>query len=357
MFNQDRARELFQRADTIVVNDLLTGGGLLLPAQYERFLEYVTDQPTILKDVRRVSMSREKMEFDKMGFGSRVLKSPWNKTPSVTTGVPHHVPSKYGPANTAGPLTNPMGELYALQQSDWAKPTLGRLWIEVVKKMAEIHLSYDTLENNIERADFSDHIMRLLAARVSVDIEEWILNASTTSTDTFLNDAEGVMKQANSTGHVTDALGATITTPLWFAGKRSIPPKYFRDGRYKIYTSPGVELDWREVLTNRPTSVGDQFLFEDGVAKILGMPLIGCANILEADTYVPGGEAPNVTNCTKALLIDPRNIMFGIFREILIETDKDIRNQEYIIVVSMKIGVQIDEPDAIGLIKNIKPRS
>jgi len=53
------------------------------------------------------------------------------------------------------------------------------------------------------------------------------------------------------------------------------------------------------------------------------------------------------------LLTDPKNLIFGIQRQIHIETDKDIRSREYIIVLTARVDFQIEEEEAVVKYTNI----
>ena len=46
-----------------------------------------------------------------------------------------------------------------------------------------------------------------------------------------------------------------------------------------------------------------------------------------------------------ALLTRPDNIIWGVCRDIMVETDKDIRSQVYIIVLTLRAGLVLEEPD------------
>ncbi|MHC5879742.1 hypothetical protein ACYT69_12525, partial [Streptococcus pyogenes] len=49
----------------------------------------------------------------------------------------------------------------------------------------------------------------------------------------------------------------------------------------------------------------------------------------------------------QGLVTVPQNLIWGIRRDISVETARDIRSREIIIVVTARVGVQIDEADAI----------
>jgi len=53
------------------------------------------------------------------------------------------------------------------------------------------------------------------------------------------------------------------------------------------------------------------------------------------------------------ILTFPQNLLFGIQREIRVETDKDIRSREYIIVLTCRVAVQIDDVAATVKYTNI----
>jgi hypothetical protein len=68
--------------------------------------------------------------------------------------------------------------------------------------IAEVHLHYEVLEDNLERGNLESHIMRLIAERASLDLEEWMLSADTGSGDAYLALTDGIIKR--STSNVVD---------------------------------------------------------------------------------------------------------------------------------------------------------
>jgi hypothetical protein len=49
---------------------------------------------------------------------------------------------------------------------------------------------------------------------------------------------------------------------------------------------------------------------------------------------------------TDMLFTFPKNLIFGVQRDIMIETDKDIRSRVLIIVLTMRIALEIEEAEA-----------
>ena len=75
MKNQD----LIKKAD-IALSDLATAGRLN-PEQTDRFIQTLMDEPTILRNVRTVTMNGPQMKINKIGFGSRILRPAVSATP------------------------------------------------------------------------------------------------------------------------------------------------------------------------------------------------------------------------------------------------------------------------------------
>ena len=107
----------------------------------------------------------------------------------------------------------------------------------------------------------------------------------------------------------------------------------------KFLTNDDAVQDWRNQLASRSTAIGDQFLIQDVPVVFGGVPF----------KQVPvwpddlGGGADQ----TDMILTWPKNIAYGVWRKIRIETDRDIRAGEIIIVVTMRIGVEYFEEQGV----------
>ena len=63
--------------DTISASDTLTGtgkGGLLNPEQARRFISYMTDNTTLLRDTRLETMAAPEKQLDFLLIGSRLIR-------------------------------------------------------------------------------------------------------------------------------------------------------------------------------------------------------------------------------------------------------------------------------------------
>ncbi|HHV62114.1 MAG TPA: phage major capsid protein [Firmicutes bacterium] len=307
-------KELLQKADMVLAD--LSAGGLLQPEQANKFIDMVIDTPTIFKNARMERLAAHKRVIDKIGFDRRILRPAVENTP--------------------------------LAEADRSKPTTGKVEIDTKELIAEVRLGYQVLEDNIEGRNLEDHIMKLIADRVALDLEELIIQGDTSSTDPYLKVMDGLLKRITS--HVVDAQKAAISKALWKELFKAVPTKYIRNKKeWGFFTSHNVEVDWRDYLADRATGAGDRFLLEDVPAVAYGVPVYGCAMMPEAqDTATP----PNTL--TSAIFTHPQNIIIGFHREISVETDKDITARQFIIVVTCRVGLALEEEDATAKMINIK---
>lgn len=299
-------QELIRKAD-MALSDLATAGALN-PEQTDRFVRTLIDQPTILRQVRTVSMNTPEMKINKIGFGSRILR----------------------PATSAT----------ALADSDRVKPDLGQVVLNTKEVIAELHLPYDVLEDNIERGNINvsmesgagglhQTIVDLIAERSALDLEEWGLTGDTTSGDTYLAQADGYLKLATANGV---AVNAAFSKDAVKAAVKAMPSKYLRNrARMVHFVSVDNETEMRDQYGTRQTALGDQHVQGN-------LPLYVFGSKVEGAALMPAANG---------LFCDPENLIFGIQRDISIEYDKDIRARVFIIVLTARVAFQIEEVNAV----------
>ena len=202
--------------------------------------------------------------------------------------------------------------------------------------MAEIHLTYEQLEDNIERGDFEQHVMRLIAQQAATDLEEWALQADTGSGDAYLALNDGLLKSATS--HVVDNASAGISPDLFENGLLNMPQKYLRQlSGLRQFVTVQDEIKYRANVAKRATGYGDSALQSDGSLVAYGVP-VESAPLMPAST---------------GLFTFPKNIIFGIQRNIQMEAEKDIRSRQIIIVVTARVDCKYDLEDAVVKYTNI----
>lgn len=303
-------KSIIEKAD-IAVSDLVSGGGYLNPIQANVFIRMLIDQPTIINEIRTVPMNAPKMEINKIGFTSRIMRA--------------------APASGT-----------ALAAASRAKPTTDKVTLTTKEVIAEIHIPYDVLEDNIERGNLEDTIMSLLTERAALDLEELIITGDTASSDTYLAVLSGILKQATSNIVDYTSAPAAISKIIFKDGLKAMPNKYLRNrAAMNFYVSPDTETEYADSLANRQTPFGDQ--------KITGWT----PNYAYGVQVKPAALMPN----DKYIFTYPKNIIFGVQRQIMIETDRDIRSRVLIVVLTMRIDLVYEEEEAvvkcIGLAPNL----
>lgn len=298
-------REIIEKA-AMTLSDLASGG-LMNPAQSNRFLRMIQDEPTILNQARFVPMTSDSRKIEKIGFGQRVLRA----------GV----------------------EGQALADNDRSVPTTSTINLNAKEVIAEINITYDTLENNIEKDGIRETIMQMLAQRAALDLEELVVNGDTAITgDPYLKLIDGIRKQAVS--HVVDFEGAGLSKAAFKQAYKAMPSKYIRNPRdFRFFTSYMSEIDWIDHVSDRQTVLGDSSL-QGGKASAYGIPVNGIAMLQPYDS----GDGNPVSDM---LLTHPKNIVMGMSRNIRVEVDRDIRERKFIIVLTAKIDTVFEEEDAV----------
>ena len=326
----------------LAVQDL-AAGGYLNPMQSEKFLRGIIDQPTIIKNCRTVMITGEQKKIEKLGFGQRIMRP--------------------GVENTA------------LSSDDYAKPQFGKVELSTKEVIAEVRISYDTLEANIEGGKLRNTLIALIQERCALDLEELILQGDTDNeNDDYLAILDGILKKQESkpalltsqqwaavNKHVVDAEGRSPNLMDWTDLIKSVPAKYIRDmNAWKIYTSRNVDLAWKNAIASRNTVAGDRFLLQNTNATALGFEIQPIA-LMPEDLEIYDEEATPTTpilvneGLGQALLTHPKNIIVGFTRKIQMEYDKDISARQFIIVVTLKVDTAIEETEAMAKLINIEP--
>jgi len=181
-------RSLLEKAD-LAIADLTAGGGILLPAQAQKFMRLLIKQSVVMKLATVIPMPSPKYQISKIKFGSRILRAGKEAT--------------------------------ALSDADRAKPDISFLELDAQLFKAEVHLSDEVLEDNIERGELRQTILEMIAEAAGRDMEEVIIAGDTASPDSFLAVLDGILKQAKS--HVVDAAGAVVKKDFFRDMLKSLP--------------------------------------------------------------------------------------------------------------------------------------
>lgn len=305
-------RTLLEKAD-LAIADLTAGGGILLPAQSQKFMRLLIKQSVLMQMATVVPMPAPKYQVSKIKFGSRILR-----------------PGKEG---------------VALALNERARPDVSFLELDAQLFKAEVHLSDEVLEDNIERGELRQTILEMIAEAAGRDMEEIVINGDKTSADPFLAVLDGVVKQ--STSHVVDAAGGPLTKNILRDLLKSLPNEYLRDKKAMSYlTSVDADLEYRNGLAERATVGGDKFLEDDTPVLYSGVPVVPVP--LFPDNLGAGNSQ------TVALLCNPKNVHVGIWRQIRLETFRDVSAGVLRIVATLRFDVKYADENGTAKAVNIQ---
>lgn len=299
-------RQIVEKA-MITVADLVSNGGYLNPEQANTFLKDVQDAPTLLNDVRFVRMNAPKRVIENIGFGSRILK--------------------VAPASGT-----------ALGSADRSAPTTGKITLTTDEVIAEIRLPYDVLEDNIERDNFEASLMAMIAERVALDLGELMVLGDTDSGDPYLAMFDGALQMATS--HTASIAGdnSAVGKNIFKQAILEMPTKFLRNrNAMKFYCSPDNETEYRDITADRQTGYGDNTLQGHKPIMVFGIDV-------KPDIHVPDN---------KMILVDPKNLIFGVQRQITMETERMISERVIKIVVTLRIALAVETEDALTVITGI----
>lgn len=310
-------QSLLAKADLALAD--IASAGALNPEQANTYIRKLIKSPTIFREARVVSMTAPTRKIDKIIFGSRIMRPAVSAT--------------------------------ALSQGDRAKPSFEQVVLTTDEVIAEVRIPYDVMEDQIERATTAnnenantgpgglrDTIIALIGERSALDLEELSLLGDSTSGDAYLALTDGWLKRCKDSGHAVDAGGATISKNLFKRGKKSMPDQYLRNlPALKHYVSMDQHTEYQDTFANRATGLGDQAAQNAMSLYAYGSPV------------APVQQMPE----DQGLYLNPLNLIFGVQRDMSMEFDKDITSRVYIIVLTARVAVQVEEADATVAYTNI----
>ncbi len=305
-------RTILEKAD-LALADLTAGGGILKPAQAQKFMRLLIKESVLMKLGTVIPMASPKQQISKIKFGSRILR--------------------------------PGQEATALALADRAKPDLSMVELDAQLFKAEVRLSDEVLEDSIERGELRQTIMEMMAEAISRDMEEVLINGDTVSADPFLAVMDGILKQATS--NVVDAAGAPISKTLLQSMLKTLPSEHLRDKKaMRFLTSVDADLDYRNTLADRATVAGDRLLESDTPVLHGGVPVQPIP--LFPENLGAGNDQ------TVVVLCNPKNVHVGIWRQIRLESDRDISEGTLKIVATLRFDVKFAEEPGVAKAINVQ---
>ena len=323
----------------------------LQPEEADQFLDYIIDESVLKNNCRIVKMSRSEKNIQGIGFGTgRFLK------PAATFGT-----------------------------SDYKKEFASNTIVLTTKKARGCAVIYDDdLEDvTVETDDqFTDHILKMIAAQIANEIEEAAYIADIHALGGFPADDirsmwDGwryiIMHSAAGEDYENDVSGSAhlldATADFSTAGKiverevaapydqeykfskaiRTMPSKYKKKGglgALRLFQNDNVEQDYLDALTKRATALGDVAItgkagedYAFGKVKLVSIPAMPIT--LDAAGKLDAGDYCD------SMLTHWQNLIWGIQREIKIETERQASDEANYFFYSLRCDFKIENVNAV----------
>jgi|TARA_Y100000034_G_scaffold132527_1_gene195761 hypothetical protein len=320
-------------------------GGILKPAQANRFIDFVVDQSVLLQNSRVVRMRSDQMEIDKLSVGTRLMAKA---TEASDTG-----------ANSAVTFT--------------------KVSLTTVKLRLDWEVSTESLEDNIEGDSLEDHLAQVMARQTANDLDDLFINGDTTSSNGLLKALNGFINLATSNAYVLDNAGNTpVSRAVYDRSLRKLPSKYLqRRPDLRFFAGPQLVQDTIYHLGD-PSSqqasvagaagspvnsdIGGQLFTSpsgpnggpgDTGLRPFGIPVTEVPLMPEAEAGDYSGAAGNHGYL---ILTFPQNHIIGIQREITVYREFQPKKDTIEYTQFTRVASAIENDDAYVLTKNIKRR-
>ncbi|KKM70778.1 hypothetical protein LCGC14_1437270 [marine sediment metagenome] len=331
----------------------------LAAEEADRFIDYITDESVMKGKARVVKMNKAVQNIRMLGLGTGDFLHPGDTFSS----------SEY-------------------------KKILSHEKIELASKKVRgcIAIFDDDLEDNIEADAFADHLMKMVAKKISneLDIAYWIGDTGSgnsygdtdikslwdgwryriangdTDGDTYYNDVSGGSTVLDGTSETTFrlkgriAMVSTSAPYLWDFKYNKILSSL--DSKYKVgglgnlsfYNNDQVTQNYIEALSARSTIMGDNAILGKSDLQYGMVPIVSCPNM--SITMYGGTQATEKSTggaYTDCLLTPNGNLIIGIQREIKIESQREAADEATYWFYSMRAVPAIENINACVLTRKL----
>lgn len=318
------------------------GNGLLRPEQSDRFIDYMVDATVLMPQVRTVRMNRDVQDIDKINVGRRILRGA---SEAVDDGI------NVGVRFTKISLTS------SKFRADW-------------------ELSRDVLEDNLEGAALEDHIARLLTQQIGQDLEDLAINGDKDSSDPLLHHLDGWEKRGTTDGHTVDHAGGYYTDAVLAQMIRKMPRQYMqRRTNLRFFAGSDIvqahldkvgelaaqaqNFDPRAELGNdNSVAIGPYgySLMGKGGIRLVDVPLMGAYDVdtgVEDDEGTTGVDE-SVAEGGSIWLTDPKNLVFGVRREVEVFREFKPKKDAVEFTVYTRVAAAVEEHAAFVVATNVR---
>jgi len=296
-----------------MLSDQLEAGGLMPPMVAKKFIISAVESAPLLRMMRTVMMTEPEQKFPKLTIDGRVLHA------AVESETP------------------PSGQFVA--------PTTDEVSITTKEMVSVVPLSDTVLEDNVEGKALWNTVEVYMRKKIAVDVQENFTLGDITSADPDLALFDGLLRLITS--NTVDGAGANWSVDLATQGMNAIPEAYYEqdEAQLRWLGSPKTERLYRKDLTDRESALGDLLLEKKTGSSPMGIPMV---NIPKWPTTLTPG------NYTKEVLINPKQFIGGWHRNIKVEFERKATARKTYMVISLRVGCNLEEELAASTVYNVK---
>lgn len=312
--------------DTIAGSNKITDGVLQVEKE-NQFIQAVQEATVMLDASRYIGMKGSKRDIDRIEFDIDLEAATRNASTGAITLTDQH-------------------------------PTFAMNQLSAEKLMAKFELTYEALEDNIAQGSLESVLTSLFGSAVGRSLEKIFIFGDQDLTPgsnipSGYAEINGWISKVDS-GQVLYGGGTTsardfdptdiddIFTKMYDA----LPANQLNEAKFMVPRS--YESLYRRSLKSKDSPLGDQVVLQNGSLTFEGVPIVP----------VPALDIP-VTNATFAANIapvslflgKPTNFVHGLQRGITVESDKDIENQMYKFVASLRGDCHFENENNVVLAK------
>lgn len=313
------------------VSDL--GLSVLQPEKATRFIQEMQLATRLLPAARVITMRAKQRDIDRIALSGRIIQSGKD-----AAGV--HVD-------------------LAADGSDAADPIFANNRLITNELVAMISLRDDTLRENIERGQLESTLLALFAEAAGRDFEEYATFADSDilfATDGMLSLADGWVKLAAQKVYGEDVLlqeprdfdpgAATFPENMFQVMLDALPKKYFNNpSDWRYFVDFATDDAYRDLLRTRGTDLGDRSQTQRQATFYKGIQVEYVPLFERARAPLVAPETDQVHGRV-ALLVNPANLVWGIFHQVQIEQEREAKKRRTDFVLTFEADMDYEDESA-----------
>lgn len=334
------------------INDF--GDSVLAPEKFDRFVQQMEHSTVVLPAARFINMQSQRVDIDRTGFVTRILKSGRSAAP-VTSKWPEAAVGDSRSLNT----TWNGGE-------DFVTPEFWTNQLNARELQAVTSLRDDALRRNIEKGNFENTLIDLFSAAAGRDLEEFALLGDSKLTfgqDDVLSQTDGWVRKAAQklygvgAGKDFDPADDAYPENMLNEMLQALPKQYLANpGDWKFYVTWSVYDGYRDILRARGTQLGDSAQTSNMPLYFKGTQIVYCP-FLERAHGVRGTAKADLIEGEVALLTNPDNMVWGVFHQVQIEREREakLRRTDFVLAFEGDVHYEDENAAVVALVNKENP--